>query len=99
MIELKKFSKRVFYLNSLSANSIKWPNTLKEQIKSRPSRHICSKFRIKTPERHQWYRSGGFVVNFEHVIAGWEGEYVLRFFKQSRWSIKGVTENIMGYDT
>ena len=79
MTELEKFSKRVFYLNSLSANFTKCPDTLKEQIKSRSSRHICSKFRIKTPERRQWYRSGGFFVNFEHVIAGWGGELSYMF--------------------
>ena len=28
---------------------------------------ICSKLTIKTPERHQWRRSGVFVVNFEHI--------------------------------
>ena len=45
---------------------------------------ICSKLTIKIPERHQWRRSGIFIVNtehishlvsianFEHVIAGWE---------------------------
>ena len=28
---------------------------------------ICSKLTIKTPERHQWHRSGVFIVNFEHI--------------------------------
>ena len=32
---------------------------------------ICSKLTIKTSERPQWCRSGVFIVNFEHVIAGW----------------------------
>ena len=32
---------------------------------------ICSKLTIKTPERHHWRRSGVFIVNFEHAIAGW----------------------------
>ena len=27
---------------------------------------ICLKFTIKTPERHQWCRSGVFIVDFEH---------------------------------
>ena len=27
----------------------------------------CSKLIIKTPERHQWCRSGIFIVNFEHI--------------------------------
>ena len=48
---------------------------------------ICSKLTIKIPERRLWHRSGTFIVNFEHishlvlvflllnfehVIAGWE---------------------------
>ena len=28
---------------------------------------ICSKLIIKTPERRHWYRSGVFIVNFEHI--------------------------------
>ena len=28
---------------------------------------ICSKLRTKTPERHQWCRSGVFIFNFEHI--------------------------------
>ena len=28
---------------------------------------MCSKLTIKTPERHQWRRSGVFIVNFEHI--------------------------------
>ena len=28
---------------------------------------ICSKLKIKTPERCQWRRSGVFVFNFEHI--------------------------------
>ena len=28
---------------------------------------ICSKLKIKTPERRQWLRSGVFCVNFEHI--------------------------------
>ena len=32
----------------------------------------CSKLTIETLEqRCQWRRFGGFMVNFEHVIAGW----------------------------
>ena len=49
---------------------------------------MCSKLTIKTPERCHWCRSGVFIVkfeyikhlvlvvsfvNFEHVIAGWDG--------------------------
>ena len=33
---------------------------------------ICSKLTTKTLEGRQWRRSGVFIVNFEHVIAGWE---------------------------
>ena len=28
---------------------------------------ICSKLTIKTPERHNWRRSGVCIVNFEHI--------------------------------
>ena len=28
---------------------------------------ICSNLSIKTPERHQWRRSGIFIVNFQHI--------------------------------
>ena len=28
---------------------------------------ICSKLPIKTPERRQWRRSGGFIVNSKHI--------------------------------
>ena len=27
----------------------------------------CSKSTIKLTERRQWRRSGGFIVNFEHI--------------------------------
>ena len=27
-----------------------------------------SKLAVKTPERHQWHRSGVFIVNFEHIL-------------------------------
>ena len=33
---------------------------------------ICSNSTIKVPERRHWRRSCIFIVNFEHVIAGWE---------------------------
>ena len=29
---------------------------------------ICSKLTKKTPERHNWRRSGDFIVNFEHIL-------------------------------
>ena len=28
---------------------------------------MCSKLTIKKAERHQWRRSGVFIVNFEHI--------------------------------
>ena len=28
---------------------------------------MCSKLTIKAPERHQWRRSGVFIVNIEHI--------------------------------
>ena len=28
---------------------------------------MCSKLKIKTPERRHWRRSGVFIVNFEHI--------------------------------
>ena len=55
--------------------------------KSRTRSEICSKLTIKTPERRQCRRFGVFtvnfltyftpcssvsIVNFEHVIAGWD---------------------------
>ena len=36
-------------------------------ISTRTRFEICSKLTIKTPERHQWCRSGVFFVNFEHI--------------------------------
>ena len=35
---------------------------------------VCSKLTIKTPERHQWRRSGIFIVNFENI-----SDFVLMF--------------------
>ena len=40
------------------------------KVNSRNSRkrcEICSKLTIKTPERHQWRRSGVFIATFEHI--------------------------------
>ena len=28
---------------------------------------MCLKLTIKTPELHQWHRSGVFIANFEHI--------------------------------
>ena len=35
--------------------------------KTRARCEICSKLTIKTPERCRWYRSGVFIVSFEHI--------------------------------
>ena len=32
---------------------------------------ICSKLTVKIPEQRHWCRYGIFIVNSEHVIAGW----------------------------
>ena len=45
-------------------------------------REICSKLTIKTPERHQWRRSGVLIVYFEQVNANW-GECRRLFRTQS----------------
>ena len=29
---------------------------------------ICLKLTIKKPERHHWYRSSVFIMNFEHIL-------------------------------
>ena len=34
---------------------------------TRTTCEICSKLAIKTPELHQWRRSGVFISNFEHI--------------------------------
>ena len=34
---------------------------------TRTKSEIYSKLALKTPERRQWYRSGVFIVNFEHI--------------------------------
>ena len=36
-------------------------------INTRKSCKICSKITIRTPEQHQWRRSGVFIVNFEYI--------------------------------
>ena len=44
-------------------------------INTRIRCEICSKLTIKTPERRQTYftpYSSVYIVNFEHVTAGWE---------------------------
>ena len=46
---------------------------------------ICSKLTIKTPERHQWCRSGVFVVNFEHISHLVQGFHVDFEQVNARW--------------
>ena len=51
------------------------------KVNDRTRCEICSKITLKTPELHQWRRSGVFIVNFEHVIVGWvkiKGVYLLQ---------------------
>ena len=38
-----------------------------DNINTRKRCEICSKLRIKTPERCHWHRSGVFILNFEHI--------------------------------
>ena len=37
------------------------------KVNNRIRCEICSKVTLKTPELHQWRRSGVFIVNFEHI--------------------------------
>ena len=42
---------------------------LKFNNRNTRTRHeICSKLTIKTPERRHWFRSGVFIVSFEHTL-------------------------------
>ena len=43
------------------------PATTCSKFTIETSCEICPKLTIKTPERHQWRRSGVFLVNFEHI--------------------------------
>ena len=40
---------------------------------------ICSKLTKKTPERHQWCRSGVFIVNFEHISQSFSSVTIIGF--------------------
>ena len=40
---------------------------LRNNRNTRTRCEICSKLKIKTPERRQWRRSGVFIVTFEHI--------------------------------
>ena len=40
-----------------------------------------------TPERRQWRDSGVFIVNFQHVIAGWVSKEIQRISHQCSISI------------
>ena len=46
---------------------------------------ICSNITIKRPERRHWRRSDVFIVNFEHVIAGWENPS-----KSAFWTLDNI---------
>ena len=63
------FHKIVYYLTKFG-NETNAANIYFFKINNRNARkrsEICSKLAIKTPERHQWRRSGVFIVNFEHI--------------------------------
>ena len=47
---------------------------------------ICSQFKIKTPERHQWSRSGIFIVNLFYTSGNFEkfaGELIFKTFPRT----------------
>ena len=57
------------------------------KVNNRNSRTRCeifSKLTIKKPERRHWCRFGVFIVNFEHVIAGWEVYFVFTQTNEGR---------------
>ena len=73
----------MFKVNTLNANPEKWSNTLKQIVGNLPT--IClsvfdhfmnlalKRLTIKTPEQRRRFIpcSSVFIVNFEHVNAGW----------------------------
>ena len=55
------------------------PDKCKFKISTRNTRKmfkICSKLRIKTPDRHQWRRSVVVIFNHEHISNDFEQEIV-----------------------
>ena len=68
------------------------------KVKNRNTRtmcEICWKLTIKTPEQRHWRRSGVFIVNFEHVIAGWEIFYGVLHFTLIKKKVISVPTEIM----
>ena len=45
---------------------------------------ICSKLTMKMPEQRHWRCSGVLIVNFEHVIAGWDNRVNLDLMDQPK---------------
>ena len=67
---------RKIILNYVILNSLTQPEftSSKLTINTRTICEICSKLIRKTPEQHQWRRSGVFIANFEHI-----SQLVLKF--------------------
>ena len=61
---LAKFKKCVFSKNTFSIGNCMFTVN---NIDTRARCEICSKLTIKTPERHQWCRSGVFIVDSKHI--------------------------------
>ena len=59
-----------FVIFQLNINNFRVLHNLPAQSNNSNTRtrcEICSKLKIKIPERRQWRRSGIFIVNFEHI--------------------------------
>ena len=54
----------------------------------------------KIPQRRQWRRSGIFIVNFEHAIAGWVRIWLFRVSNVAKIhrTGKSLKDFTMGYD-
>ena len=55
---------------------VKWVSFCSNNRNTGNRYEIYPKLTIMTPERHQWRRSGAFIVNFEHIL------HVLLVFQQ-----------------
>ena len=56
-----------------------WFETFLETHIFECTRNVVVPHTIKNP-KSQWRHSGVFIVNFEHVIAGWERTYQFYFY-------------------
>ena len=57
-------------LYNFCSNSNLWANIYLSKVNNRNTRKRCeilSKLTIKTQNWRQWYRSGAFIINFEHI--------------------------------